>query len=152
MEKERRETRIVQDTLDMNLLKWRVEVDGLDLMVKGLKEKKLLGRKCHQCGTVYLPGTSLCRKCFIDIHEVVEVGPKGTIASFTVNLADVRGNPVQEPTVTVDVKLDGSDSWLMGTLQIDDWKKVYVGMRVEAVLKEEPSGALADLECFQPSG
>jgi len=150
MTNKEKETRVVNDTLDMNLLRWRVEADGLELLVNGLKDKKLLGRRCGQCGTVYLPGSSICRKCFIDIHEVVEVSRKGKIASYTVNLADVRGNPVDQPTVTVDVKLDGSDSWLMGTLQIDDWKKVFVGMPVEVVLKEEPSGALSDIEYFRP--
>lgn len=150
MSNKEKETRIVNDTLDMNLLRWRVEADGLELLVKGLKDKKLLGRRCEQCGTVYIPGPSICRKCFIDIHEVVEVSRKGKIESYTVNLADVRGNPVAQPTVTVEVKLDGSDSWLMGTLQIDDWKKVFVGMPVEMILKEEPGGALSDIEYFRP--
>jgi uncharacterized OB-fold protein len=51
--KERKETRQTKDTLDMSLFKWRIEADGLELLVQGFKEKKVLGRKCHKCGTVY---------------------------------------------------------------------------------------------------
>ena len=153
MEKEkkvRKETRQVKDTLDMGLFKWRIEADGLELLVQGFKEKKVLGRKCHKCGTVYVPGCSFCRKCLITIQDVVEVSKKGKIACYTVSLADVRGNPVDEITVAVQVKLDGSDSWMMGNLEIDDWKKVYVGMPAELVLREETTGTLADIVCFRP--
>ncbi|MCX5867042.1 MAG: hypothetical protein NT009_06090 [Proteobacteria bacterium] len=150
MQKEKKETRQVSDILDMSLLKWRIEADGLELLVQGFKEKKILGRKCHKCGMVYVPGPSYCRKCFIDIQDVVEVSKKGKIACYTVNLADVRGNPVDEISVAVQVKLDGSDSWMMGQLEIDDWKKVHVGMPAELILREETTGALADMVCFRP--
>ena len=122
MEKDKKETRVINSTLDMNLLKWRIEADGLALLIQGYKDKKVLGRKCHQCGTVYVPGLSFCRKCFIDIQEVVEISKKGKIASFAVNLADIRGNPLDKPIVAVDVKLEGSDSWMSGKLEIEDWK------------------------------
>lgn len=145
-----KETRQVSDTLDMSSLKWRIEADGLELLVQGFKEKKILGRKCHKCGTVYVPGLSFCRKCFVTIEDVVEVSKKGKIACYTASLADVRGNPVENITVSVQVNLDGSDSWLMGHLEIDDWKKVYVGMPTELVLREETNGTLADMVCFRP--
>lgn len=150
--KVKKETRVVNDTLDMSILKWRLEADGLELLVQGFKEKKVLGRKCHKCGTVYVPGCAYCRKCLIDIQDVVEVSKKGKIACYTVGLADVRGNPVppQDIVVSVQVKLDGSDSWMMGQLEIDDWKKVHVGMPAELILREETTGALAYMVCFRP--
>jgi uncharacterized OB-fold protein len=150
MEKDKKETRVINSTLDMNLLKWRIEADGLALLTQGYKDKKVLGRKCHQCGTVYVPGLSFCRKCFIDIQEVVEVSKKGKIVSFAVNLADIRGNPLEKPIVAVDVKLEGSDSWMSGKLEIEDWKKVFVGMPVELYFQEETQGKLADIDCFKP--
>lgn len=148
--KEKKETRQTKDSLDMSLFKWRIEADGLELLVQGFKEKKVLGRKCRKCGTVYAPGPSFCRKCLIDINDVVEVSRKGKIACYTVGLADVRGNPVEEISVSVQVKFDGADSWMLGNLEIDDWKKVYVGMPAELVLREETNGTLADIVCFRP--
>ncbi len=149
MTKETEETRIVNDTWDMGLYKWKVEADGLKLLTDGLKDKKILGKKCGKCGMVYVPGVSYCRVCFIDIHEVVEVKHTGKVNTFTVNLADVRGNPL-DPQVIGCFQLDGSDSWLMGTLEIDDWKKVHVGMRVKVRFREETTGELADMEAWEP--
>lgn len=148
---EKKETRVVKDYLDLSSYTWKVEADGLKLLVDGLKDRKILGRRCPKCKTVYVPGVPFCRKCFIDIDEVVEVSNEGEIVTFTVNLADIRGNPVDNPTISVAVKLDGADSWFMGTLTGIDWKDVKVGMRVKLVLKEEPKGALADIVGFVPA-
>src|SRR5574341_460618 len=135
---------------DLSVYKWKVESDGLALFVKGLKDKKILGRKCLTCGTVYVPGPTYCRKCMIDIDTVVEAKDTGIIGAFTVNLADIRGTPVENPSIVVCVKLDGSDSWLMGRLEEwTDWKAVKAGMRVQIVWSDSPKGALADLNHFK---
>ncbi len=144
------ETRVVNDAWDLGLYKWKVEADGLKILVDGLREGKIIGRKCGQCGTVYVPAVSYCRKCFIDIEELTEVEKTGKVCTFTVNLADVRGNELEEPQVICCFQLDGSDSWLMGVLEIDDWRKVRVGMRVRARLREELKGELADIESWEP--
>lgn len=151
MADEKRETRVVKDWWDLSSYTWTVEADGLKLFTDGLKERRILGRKCPKCKTVYVPGPPYCRKCFIDIDEVVEVSHEGKIVTFTANLADVRGNPVDNPTISAVVKLDGSDSWFMGVLNGIDWKEVKVGMRVKLVLKEETKGALADIVGFVPA-
>ncbi len=150
MSEETKETRLVTDTWDLSIYKWKVEVNGLKLLVDGLKDRKILGRKCHRCGTVYIPGVTYCRKCFIDIHEVKEVGTKGTVATFTVNLADVRGNLLDQPQVVCCFRLDGADSWLMGSLVIDDWHKVHVGMPVRLCFQEQTRGVLADIDHWEP--
>ena len=149
MTEERKETRIVNDSWDLGLYKWKVEADGLKLLADGLKGKKILGKTCGSCGTVYVPGVSYCRQCFVDIEEVVDVKTTGKVSTFTVNLADVRGNPL-DPQVIGCFQLDGCDSWLMGTLEIDDWKKVRVGMPVKIRFREETTGELADMEAWEP--
>ena len=147
---EEKETRLVNDTWDLGLYKWKVEAEGLKLLVDGLKDKKVLGRKCDECGTVYVPGVSYCRKCFVDIDRVVEVQPVGRISTFTVNLADVRGHPLDEPQVIGCFQLEGADSWIMGNLETREWKKVHVGMPVRIRFREKTRGELADLECWVP--
>jgi len=147
---EERETREVHDSWDLSLYKWKIEVDGQKLLLQGLKDKKILGRRCGTCSTVYVPGVTYCRKCFVDIEEVVEVGTEGEVTTFTVNLADVRGNPLDEPQVICNIKLEGSDTWIMGNLVIDDWRKVRVGMPVKIHFREQTTGELADIEYFEP--
>jgi len=151
MTEKRDETRVVNDFWDLSAYSWTIEADGLKLLTDGLKERKILGRKCPRCGTVYVPGPRYCRKCFIDIEEIVEVGHDGEVVTYTVNLADIRGEPVEDPTISVVVKLDGSDSWFMGILSDIDWKDVEVGMKVKLVLKEETNGELADIVGFVPA-
>jgi uncharacterized OB-fold protein len=97
-----------------------------------------------------VPGPSYCRKCFVDIDQVVEVKPVGKIATFTANIADVRGNPLDQPQVVCCFQLEGADSWIMGNLEIQDWKKVHVGMPVKIRFRSETKGELADLECWEP--
>ena len=145
------ETKVVQSSWDLSTYKWKVEAEGLRLLVKGTKDKKILGRKCHKCGTVYIPGPTYCRKCFIDIDKVVEAKPTGVLGAFTVNLADVRGNPLQEITITGCIKIDGSDSYIMGRLDgWTDWKTVKQGMKVKVVWAQQTTGALSDIYGFAP--
>ncbi len=144
------ETRIIENTWDLTAYQWKIEADALNLFVKGLKEKKILGRKCHKCGTVYVPGPTYCRKCMVDIDQVIEVSQEGVLDAFTVNLADVRGAMVEHPYITCTVKLDRSDSFLMGILEgWEDWHNVKEGMRVKAVWADVTQGSLADLSHFQ---
>jgi len=149
-ERAENETRVVHDAWDLGLYRWKVEADGLKILVDGLREGRIVGRKCGRCGTVYVPAVSYCRKCFIDIEERIDLATTGKIRTFTVNLADVRGNELEEPQVIGCFQLDGADTWLMGVLVIDDWKKVRVGMRVRARLRAEPKGELADIEYWEP--
>ncbi len=144
------ETRIIESTWDLTAYQFKIEADALNLFVKGLKDKKILGRKCRVCGTVYVPGPTYCRKCLVDIDQVVEVSQEGRLDAFTVSLADVRGKPVENPFISCTVKLDGTDSFLMGVLEgWTDWRSVKEGMRVKVVFKDVTQGALADLSHFQ---
>jgi len=145
-----KETKSIENLWELPAYNWKVETSGLRLFVDGLKEGKILGRKCSKCGTVYVPGPKFCRKCIIDIDEVLEIKKEGRIGAFTVNLADIRGNPLPEINIVCCVKLDGSDTYLMGNLKgWSEWKDVKAGMRVKVVLKENRTGALADMEGFE---
>jgi hypothetical protein len=53
---EMEETRIVTGQWELSGFDFRIEADGMKLMMSGMKDGKFTGIKCHQCGTVYLPG------------------------------------------------------------------------------------------------
>ena len=40
----------------------------------GLKEEKILGTKCTQCGKVFVPARTFCPECFTDMMQWVEAG------------------------------------------------------------------------------
>jgi hypothetical protein len=144
------ETRVVNASWELSTYKFRIEGRGLRLMLDGMKQGRFKGIRCHKCGMVYLPGPFYCRKCHVKIDEPVEIGDHGTIKSFTAVMSDIRGNPLENPMVTVMVKLDGCDSWIMGNLLDVDWRDVKVGMRVKIKWKEEGerTGTLQDMEGF----
>ena len=75
----------------------------------------------------------------------------GKVVTYTVGLADVRGNPVDNPEISVVIKLEGSDGWMMGSLKEIDWREVKVGMPVKLILREETKGELADVVGFVPA-
>ncbi|MDD5748148.1 MAG: hypothetical protein PHP64_03725 [Actinomycetota bacterium] len=144
------ETRQVQGTWAISQYKFRIESSGLKLLCDGMKEKKLLGIRCSQCGTVYIPGPFYCRKCLIEINEVVEVEPTGTVMSYAAEMADVRGNLLEEIRITAMIKPDGADTWMIGRIMGIDWKKMKVGMRVKVVWVDEPQGNFGDIARYEP--
>jgi uncharacterized OB-fold protein len=80
-----------------------------------LKENKLLGVKCRECGFITAPPRLACRKCSGQDTELVELSGKGKIATFTsVNVA-VESRREKRPYLVVLVALD-EGPWIMGNL------------------------------------
>lgn len=143
------ETRIVQGMWDISTYQYMIDGRGMKLLVDSMKEKKIRGIKCSNCGTVYVPGPTFCRKCYIDCDEVVEVQDTGEVMSYAVEMADVRGNPVEDYKLTAMIKLDGADTWIIGTITGIDWKDARIGMRVKTIWVDEPVGSLSDIDRFE---
>ena len=114
---------------------------------------RFMGTRCPTCDLVYVPPRLYCERCFAHLNEWVEVGPVGTVATFTVLHVDLDENPLPEPQIVALVELDGADGGLihfLGEVEPDD---VYTGMPVEAVFKpaEERVGAITDIRYFRPA-
>jgi uncharacterized OB-fold protein len=118
--------------------------------------KKIFGVRCPECRRVLLPPRPLCERCFAPIDEWVEVGPQGTLEAFTICYVPFLGLP-PPPIATIIVKLDGADgclSHVLGGVDLSDVDKapelVKIGMRVEAVWRDERKGEISDIEYFRP--
>lgn len=48
-----------------------------------LREEKLMGSRCKECGALFVPPRSICVKCFSSEMEWVEMKGKGRLAAFT---------------------------------------------------------------------
>ncbi len=82
---------------------------------EALKNDRILGLKCQQCGNINVPPKMVCSKCTSPDMEVVELGSKGKIQTFTtVNVAP-EGRENEVPYIIVLVELD-EGPWLMGNL------------------------------------
>ncbi|HIE16891.1 MAG TPA: Zn-ribbon domain-containing OB-fold protein [Dehalococcoidia bacterium] len=112
--------------------------------------KKILGVKCPRCDKVYFPPRTTCTWCFSRLDELVELGTRGELLSYTVVHYSEPVHPVKAPFVYGVVKLDGADTGLahlIGEVNLDELK---IGMRVEAVFKKEREGNILDIEYFKP--
>ena len=117
--------------------------------------KKIFGVRCPECRRVLLPPRPLCERCLASIDEWVEVGHQGTLEAFTICYVPFLGLP-PPPTATIMVKLDGADSCLSHVLSgvdLSDVDKarelVKIGMRVEAVWRDERKGEIGDIQYFR---
>jgi len=82
---------------------------------EALRQNKLLGLKCLDCGAIAVPPKMACRKCTSPNMEIVELTGKGKIKTFTtVNVAP-EGRESELPYIIVLVELD-EGPWLMGNL------------------------------------
>jgi len=121
-----------------------------------LKEnKKLLGSKCPKCGKVYFPPRTVCAECFIkmELKDLVELDKKGTLHGFTVvnyPFVDPQTGGIRPfPYGYALFKLDGADTFTMHFVDETDYTKLKVGMRVEAVFKDEREGNIGDIIYFK---
>lgn len=114
---------------------------------------KIMGIKCTECGRVLLPPRPVCGECFARTGEWVPVGPKGTVRAYTsIYLKFIDGStgkPRPIPYGSGLIQLDGAFSTINHILEEGDPEKLYIGMRVEAVLKKKREGNIGDILYFK---
>jgi uncharacterized OB-fold protein len=125
---------------------------GTQVLTNLRDKKRIMGMRCPDCNRVYVPARSTCRDCFNQIDEQVEVGNKGTVLTYTVVHEPTSCHPVEAPLTYGIVQLDGADNGFVHLLGGVDAEQLRIGMRVEAVFKEEREGSILDIKYFKPLG
>ncbi|MBC7263570.1 MAG: Zn-ribbon domain-containing OB-fold protein [Chloroflexi bacterium] len=118
-----------------------------------IKERgQLLGTRCPSCGCIYVPPRLYCEQCFEKLDEWLEVGPQGTVHSFTVLHLGLDGSALEQPKIIAFVQLDDADGGLVHYLGEIEPEEVYIGLPVEAVFKPkaERVGSILDIQYFRP--
>jgi uncharacterized OB-fold protein len=109
----------------------------------------LLGSRCASCAVTYLPARLFCERCFAELAADTECGPAGTLESFTVAHVGIDGEPLATPVTWATVKLDGADTVMVHRLI--DTATPEINMRVSAVVREQRTASIDDLEGFRPA-
>ena len=119
-----------------------------------LKEnRRIVGIKCPKCGKVYVPPRKVCGGCFCENTEFVEVGPQGTIGTYTiVRYAFIdpetgKQNPV--PYGYGFIRFDGADTLFQHFVELSDARPIRIGARVAPVFAEEMKGTIRDILYFR---
>jgi uncharacterized OB-fold protein len=82
---------------------------------EALKQNKLLGLKCKQCGNIIVPPKIVCADCANTELEITELSGKGKIQTFTTVFVPPEGREGECPYIIVLVELD-EGPWIMGNL------------------------------------
>jgi uncharacterized OB-fold protein len=95
---------------------------------------KLVMQKCTQCGTANFPPKPWCVECGSRDIPWTQVGPGGTVYSFTISRSVAMNWPGWEDQLPVITCLVDVDDGARMYAQIVDCppEKIFVGMRVEA--------------------
>jgi len=116
------------------------------------KKQKILGMRCSGCNRVYVPARATCKDCFAQLDEWVEVSDKGTLLTYTVVNEPNPCQPVEPPLAYGVIQLDGADNGFVHMLGGVEPEQLQIGMRVQAVFKEERKGSILDIRYFKPLG
>ena len=123
---------------------------------EGLKQGKLLGLKCNDCGAYTAPPKKVCMECSSENLEVVELSGKGKLQTFTVLRVCPEGF---EPPYIVAIAETDEGPWLTGNLiDVDPDKatmeligqKVKIGHKI--VPQDKFSGGERIALTFSPAG
>ncbi len=118
--------------------------------LEAILERRLVGRRCPACEKVYLPPRSACPTCAEPTIEQVEVGPKGTVTTFSVVRFPFEGQVLEPPYACAHVLVDGTDTPLLHIVGDCDVDTVRMGMRVQAVWADPLMPTLASVRFFAP--
>jgi uncharacterized OB-fold protein len=134
--------------LDYNYTAGRARTDFL----RALEQKRIVGERCPQCKSVYVPPTGGCPTCGVATEERVDVAPTGTVTKFCVVNLPFYGQQIKPPYVCASVQLDGADTTLFHLIQEVPADRVAIGMRVEAVWRpdDEMEPSAETIQYFRP--
>ena len=115
--------------------------------------RRLLGIRCPKCRKVYVPPRQVCGPCFERMVDLVEIAPTGTLIAYTILrfsfLDPETGKQKPVPYGYGFVRLDGSDNAFQHFIEIRDESRIKIGVRVQAVFREQRQGNLADIRHFE---
>jgi uncharacterized OB-fold protein len=80
----------------------------------------------------------------------VEVAPSGVVTTWAWIGEPRSNNPLDHSFAWALIRLDGADTAMLHAVDADDESAMRTGMRVRARWREERTGHITDIECFEP--
>lgn len=112
--------------------------------------RRIMGTKCPGCKRVLVPARAFCDACMERTDEWIEVGPEGTLETFTIITTAFPGLP-KPPIVMAYVTLDGADTALINLVLGEDMSDIDAAAkrlnslpRVAVRFIDDPKGRITD--------
>jgi uncharacterized OB-fold protein len=119
-----------------------------------LKNGRLMGVRCDECGRVVIPPRNFCEWCFLPMDDWAELPDTGTVNTFSLCYVTWDMQYLDDPQLPAVIDIDGTNPrvgimHMLGEVDPDD---VKIGMKVQAVWKppEEREGSILDIKYFKP--
>jgi uncharacterized OB-fold protein len=81
-----------------------------------LNEKKLMGARCTECSSIYLPPREICPKCHSDALDWQEFNGRGKLAAFT--------SIYIGPSRMIAAGFDRNNPYCTGIVELDEGVKI----------------------------
>lgn len=93
-----------------------------------LSEEKLMGSRCRDCGTLFVPPRAICIECYSSEMDWVEMKGKGKLAAYTCIAIG--------PPFMVKEGYDRKHPYVSGVVELEEGVKVVA--RIEGVDGSKP--------------
>jgi len=115
-----------------------------------LREGFLVGIRGSD-GRVLVPPTEYDPTTGEDLHEMVEIGPAGTVTTWAWVRQPQPKHPLDRPFAWALIRPDGADTAMLGAVDAGSIEAMTTGLRVEPVWADEREGAITDLAHWAPA-
>jgi uncharacterized protein len=122
----------------------------LSQFMTGLIRRRILGSRAAD-GRVYVPPAEYDPVTFSPPEELVEVGPDGTVVTWSWQPRPRDGQPLERPFAWALIRLDGADTALLHAVDAATPDRMRTGMRVRPRWTAQPAGRITDITCFEPA-
>lgn len=130
---------------------WTVGETGSYYLCQLRDHGRFWATRCPRCEIVYHPPRRNCPACFEDCEEWVEVGPGGTLRSWTVVRRELPTRPpLPLPFAYGIIVLDEADTGFLHLVHEFEEGELEEGLRLEPVLAGERGGHILDIRYFRP--
>ena len=114
-----------------------------------LAGRRILGARGAD-GRVHAPPFEYDPVTFAPPAGLVEVGPEGTVTSWTWAAEPLEGQPLAHPFAWALIRLDGADTAMLHAVDAGSPAAMVTGMRVRARWAAHTAGHIRDIACFEP--
>jgi uncharacterized protein len=123
----------------------------LGQFMTGLKQRQIIGSRGAD-GRVSVPPAEYDPVTFASPLELVEVGPDGTVLTWSWQPEPGEGQPLGHPFGWALIRLDGADTGMLHAVDAGTASQMQTGMRVRPRWASSPTGHITDIVCFEPAG
>jgi uncharacterized OB-fold protein len=121
----------------------------LSQFMTALAGRRILGARAAD-GRVHAPPFEYDPDTGEPPGDLVEVGPGGTVISWTWAPAPLDGQPLAHPFGWALIRLDGADTAMLHAVDAGSAAALRTGLRVRPRWADSPAGSINDIVCFEP--